>query len=50
MGKDTAGYRAIALGSQILAATVYDLLDDEEKFRAVQDDFAYQKQLAIKNN
>ena len=49
-GKTPQAYRAIALGSQILAATVYDLLDDEEKFRAVQDDFAYQKQLAIKNN
>lgn len=34
-GKTPQAYRAIALGSQILAATVYDLLDDEEKFRAV---------------
>ncbi|RHV67494.1 M20 family peptidase [Clostridium sp. OM02-18AC] len=48
-GKTLQAHHAIALGSQILAATVYDLLTDDEKFRAVQDDFTYQKELIMKN-
>lgn len=47
-GKTDRAHKAIAYGSEILAATVYDLLRDPEKLKAVQEGFAAEKAAAEK--